>query len=164
MAPYEETLFIVAVLAAGAFIAWLVARYLTERARERERRSRVVETQIERFAEAREFVEFARSDTGYAWLRADSGEVRVRRGLLLLLVAGLLFACLGGALLVNAARLAGATDPNVLGNRADAQWWGTVWLALGLGSMAASFVIARLGRAWGLVPPNDSRRRETPGE
>jgi hypothetical protein len=164
MAPYEETLFIVAVLAAGAFLAWLTARYLTERARERERRSRVVEAQIERFAEAREFVDFARSDTGHAWLRADSGEMRVRRGLLLLIVAGLLFGCLGGALLINAARLAGATDPNVLGNRADAQWWGTVWMALGAGSLAASFVIARLGRAWGLIPPDGGGRRETRGE
>jgi hypothetical protein len=164
MAPYEETIFIAAVLAAGAFLAWLVARYVTERARERERRSRVVETQIERFAEAREFVEFARSDTGYAWLRADTGEMRVRRGLLLLIVVGLLFACLGGALLVNASRLAGATDPNVLGNRAGAQWWGTVWLALGAGSLVASFVIARLARAWDLLPRDGSGRRETRGE
>jgi len=164
MAPYEETIFIVAVLAAAAFLSWLVARYLTERARERERRSRVVEAQIERFAEAREFVEFARSDTGYEWLRADSGEMRARRGLLLLIVAGLLFGCLGGALLINAARLAGATDPSVLGNRADAQWWGTVWMALGAGALAASFVITRLGRAWGLIPPGNPGRREPRGE
>jgi len=164
MAPYEETLFIVAVLGAGAFVAWLIARYVTERARERERRSRVLEAQIERFAEAREFLEFARSDSGYAWLRADSGEMRVRRGLLLVILAGLLFLCLGGALLVNAARLVGETDPNLVDKRLDTQWWGTVWTALGAGSLVASLVIARIGRAWGLIPGGDAGRRETRGE
>ena len=164
MAPYEETLAIAAMLGAGAFAAWLIARYVTERARERERRSRVVEAQIERFAETREFVEFARSDSGYAWLRADSGEMRVRRGLLLLVLVGLLSLCLGGALLVNAARLAGETDPNFVGKRLDTQWWGTVWTALGAGSLVASVVIARIGRAWGLIPTGDPGRHETRGE
>lgn len=163
MAPYEETLVIAAMLGAGAFVAWLIARYLTERARERERRSRVVESQIERFAQAREFVDFARSESGTAWLRADSGEMRVRRGLLFLVLVGLLFLCLGGALLVNAARLAGETDPNLVGKRLDTQWWGTVWTALGAGSLVASLVIVRIGRAWGLIPGGPGRH-ETRGE
>jgi hypothetical protein len=150
MAPYEETIYIVAVLGAGSFVAWLIARFATERARERERRSRVVEAQIERFAEAREFVEFARSETGHAWLRADSGEMRVRRGLLLLVTVGMLFLCLGGALLLNAARLDGATDPGIVNERAQAQWWGTVWSALGVGSLVSSFVVVRLARVWEL--------------
>ncbi|MCE7959326.1 MAG: hypothetical protein DYH06_15520, partial [Acidobacteria bacterium ACB2] len=95
MAPYEEVLFILGVLAFGAFVAWLAARYATERARERDRRARVVEAQIERLGEARDFVEFARSEAGLAWLKADSGEKGARRGLIVLAVAGVLALALG---------------------------------------------------------------------
>ena len=153
MAPYEETLFVMAVLAFGAFVAWLAARFARERARERERRGRFVEAQIEKFAEAREFVEFARSEAGLAWLSADSGESRVLLGLLVLTLAGILFVALGVALLANYARLAGAADPGDMLARADAAWWGTVLVALGVGSLASSALIARIGRAWGLIPP-----------
>jgi hypothetical protein len=164
MAPYEETLFILAVLAFGAFVAWLTARYALERARERDRRGRFVEAQIERFAEARDFVEFARSDAGLAWLRADSGESRVRRGLLVLTLAGILALALGAALFVNAARLSGAVDPNDTRALASAAWWGTILVALGAGSLAASVLMARIGKAWGLLPPAGPRERETGGE
>jgi hypothetical protein len=153
MAPYEETLFIIAVLAFGAFLAWLVARYAAERARERERRGRVVEAQIERFAEAHEFVEFARSEAGLAWIRADSGDLRVRRGLLALGIGGWLFAVGGGALLLNATRLASAVDPADLGARVHDAWWGTVLVALGAGSIIAAAVATRIARAWDLFPP-----------
>lgn len=164
MAPYEETLFILAVLSFGAFVAWLVARFEAERARERERRGRFVEAQIERFAQARDFVEFARSEAGLAWLRADSGDARARRGLIVLIVAGVLSLALGAALLVNAARLAGAVEAKDALSRANAAWWGTVLVALGVGSVSASAVIARIGRAWGLVPGTRSGRHETGGE
>ncbi|HQQ75923.1 MAG TPA: hypothetical protein PLB01_01090 [Thermoanaerobaculia bacterium] len=164
MAPYEETLFILAVLSFGAFVAWLAARHALERARERDRRGRFVEAQIEKFGEARDFVEFARSEAGLAWLRADSGETRARRGLLVLTVVGILAIALGAGLLVNAARLAGAADPNDALSRTNAAWWGTVLVAVGAGSLAASALIARIGRAWGLVPHVGTKEREAGGE
>jgi hypothetical protein len=164
MAPYEETLFILGVLCFGAFVAWLAARVASERARERERRGRFVEAQIEKFSDSREFVAFASSEAGLAWLRADSGETRVRRGLLALVVAGILSLALGAALFVNAVRLAGAVDPNAVLARANADWWGTVLVALGVGLLAASAAIGRVGRAWGLLPPVRSEPPETRAE
>ena len=157
MAPYEESIFIVVVLSLVAFVAWLVFRFAGERARERDRRSRFVEGQIEKFGEAREFVAFARSEAGLAWLRADSGEMRVRRGLLVLVLAGVIFVALGSALFVNAQRLAGAIDPGEALERAHAFWWGPILVAMGVGSLVASILIAWIGRAWGLVPPARSR-------
>jgi len=164
MAPYEETLFIVAILACGAFVAWLLVRFASERARERERRGRIVEAQIERFAEAGDFVAFARSEAGLAWLRADSGEARARRGLLVLILVGILFLALGVAQFVNAARMADAVDPNDVRARDGASWWGTMLVALGVGSLVASFLIARIGKAWGLIPAGRSGGREAEGE
>lgn len=152
MAPYEEVLFVLGVLSFGAFVAWLAARYATERARERERRARFVEAQIERLGQARDFVEFARSEAGLAWLKADSGETRARRGLVVLAVTGILALALGAALFANAARLQGAADPNDSLARAAAAWWGTILVALGAGSVAAAALVARLGRSWGLLP------------
>lgn len=164
MAPYEETLYIALLLGAGAFVAWLIARFASERARERERRNRVVEAQIEKFGDTREFIEFARSGVGQAWLRADSGELRVRRGLLVLIAVGIFFLALGAAYLVKTASLAGAVSPDETVARAGAAWWGTVLAALGLGSLAAAALIARVARAWNLIPPARSGRRETDGE
>lgn len=164
MAPYEESIFIVAVLAFGAFVCWLWFRFAGERARERERRSRFVEAQIERFGEAGNFVAFARTEAGLAWLRADSGEMRVKRGLLALAIAGFFFLALGAALFVNAARLAGAIDPGDIRESAQASWWGTVLVALGAGSLVASLVIARVARAWGFLPPAAARGHETSEE
>jgi len=151
MAPYEETLFILAVLCFGAFIAWLVIRFAGERARERERRGRFVEATIEKFAESRDFIEFARSEFGQAWLRADAGETRVRGGVIVLLLVGVLSLAVGMALLVNAARLAGVGGVDQAAARADASWWGTVLTAIGAGSIVASALIARIARAWGLL-------------
>ncbi len=62
------------------------------------------------------------------------------------------------------ARLAGAVDPNETLARADAAWWGTVLVALGVGSLAAWVLIARIGRAWGLFPPARSGDRNLGGE
>jgi hypothetical protein len=157
MAPYEDLLFILGVLASGVLVTWLVLRFASERARERERRGRFVEAQIERLAEAREFVEFARSEAGLTWLRADAGESRVRRGLLVLALVGILALALGGALFVNAARLAPGVDSDAAA-RASAAWWGTVLVALGIGSLVAAAVLARIARSWGLIPP--ARRRD----
>jgi hypothetical protein len=156
MAPYEETLFVLTVLGFGAFVAWLVARYATERARERERRARVVEAQVEKFAEARDFLAFAQSEAGLAWIRADSGESRVARGLLVLGVVGILSLALGGALLVSAGWLSGAAEP---ADALTSRFWGTVLLGLGVGSLAAVALLARLARAWGLglARPGDRR-------
>jgi hypothetical protein len=146
MAPYEETLFILTVLGVGAFVAWLVARYATERARERERRARVVEAQIEKFGEAREFLAFAQSDAGVAWIRGDTGETNVVKGLLVLGLFGIQSLALGGGMLVNAVWLSSATEP------ADSSaWWGTVLVAVGAGSLLAMALLGRLARAWGLI-------------
>jgi hypothetical protein len=164
MAPYEEILFISGVLSFGAFVVWLIFRFAAERARERERRGRFVEAQIERFAEARAFVEFAGSEVGLQWLRADSGEMRVRRGVLSLVLIGVVFVALGAGLFVNAARLASASNPEDLSAAADASWWGTIVGALGAGSLIAAFFIARLARAWGLLPPASVRGRKSEGE
>jgi len=155
MASYEETIYILGVLAFCAFVAYLVARFEGERARERERRSRVFETQIEKFGEAGEFVQFAQSEAGLAWLRADSGEARVKRGLLVLTLLGILSLALGVALAVYAVLLAGAVDPSDASSRANAVWWGALLLGLGVGSLTATAVLARLGRAWGVIkePP-----------
>lgn len=161
MAPYEELLYIVSILALVAFVAWLAARYAGDRARERERRGRIVEAQIRRFGEASEFLEFARSEIGREWLRADSGEARVRRGLLVLLAVAIVLFASGAGLLLNAVRLAGAAAPDAVSARADAAWWGTVLAALGVGLLAGWALIARLARAWGLLPPPDSGRRAT---
>jgi hypothetical protein len=144
MAPYEETIFILTILSFGAFVTWLVARYATERARERERRARVVEAQIEKFAEAGDFIAFARSEVGLTWIRADSGETRVARGLLVLALLGILSLALGIALLVNGSWLSGAADA------ATSSWWGTVLVGLGVGSLAALAALDRLARRWGL--------------
>lgn len=156
MAPYEETIYIVAILTFGAFIGWLVARHATERARERERRARVVEAQIEKFAEARDFVAFAQSEAGLAWIRADSGESRVARGLLVLGLVGILSLALGLALLVNSAWLSGAAEPSdVLTDK----WWGTVLVGLGVASLAAFALLTRISRAWGLGPRRSDNSR-----
>ncbi len=154
MAPYEELLFIASVLSFGGFLLWLAVRFAAERARERDRRNQVIEAQIARFAEAREFVEFARSDAGLAWIRAGDGARRVRVGLLALMLAGILFTALGGGLLANALRLAGSASPHDALAQAHAAWWGTLFTALGLGTLAASAFAARLGRKWGLLPPS----------
>jgi hypothetical protein len=145
-------------------VIWLALRYAGERARERERRGRFVEAQIAKFGEAREFVEFARSDAGMAWLRADSGEMQVRRGLLTLAVVGIFFLALGGALFVNAVRLAGGADPSDALSAAHDRWWGTMLVALGAGSVVSSLVIARLGREWELIPRGFPGAREADGE
>jgi hypothetical protein len=157
MAPYEESIYIVAILTFGAFIGWLVARYATERARERERRARVVEAQIEKFAEARDFVAFAQSEAGLAWIRADSGESRVARGLLMLGLAGILSLALGLALLVNSAWLSGAASAaDVLTDK----WWGTMLVGLGVASLAAFALLTRIARAWGLGPRRSDNRAD----
>jgi hypothetical protein len=152
MASYEELFYILGLLATGAFVAALVARYAMARARERDRRGRFVEAQIERLATTKEFVDFAGSAAGLAWLRADSGEARVRRGLLALVGAGILALALGAALLLNAGLWGAGIDPSDALARADANWWGSILLALGGGALVASFVLVRLGRAWGLLP------------
>jgi hypothetical protein len=156
MAPYEETIYIVAILTFGAFIGWLIARYATERARERERRARVVEAQIEKFAEARDFVAFAQSEAGLAWIRADSGESRVARGLLMLGLAGILSLFLGLALLVNSAWLSRAASA---ADMLTDKWWGTMLVGLGVACLAAFALLTRLARAWGLGPPRSDNSR-----
>jgi DMSO reductase anchor subunit len=78
--------------------------------------------------------------------------MRVKRGLLALALTGFLFVALGAALFTNAARLAGAIDPNDLRESAQASSWGTVMVALGAGSLVASLLLARIARAWGLLP------------
>jgi hypothetical protein len=156
MAPYEEILFLAAVLGFAGFIGWLVVRFAAERARERERRARVVEAQIEKFADADEFIAFARSEAGLEWIRADSGERRALRGTMMLGATGAVSFALGLALLAWAAWMSGVAEPEAV---LDGRWWGVVLAGLGVGLLAAMALLLRLARAWGLGPARPDGRR-----
>jgi hypothetical protein len=152
-AMVQEIVLMVGVFALVGWLGWLAAQWARERAREQDRRDSVVEAAIVRFAEARELVDFMGSREGREWLRLGLGARSSRTGLLALVVAGIFGCALGGGLLVNALRLHGAVDPNLASGREDAAWWGVVLLAVGVGSLVAAAVLARLGRAWGLLGP-----------
>jgi len=160
MASYEELILILGVLGSVSFLAWLVARFATERARERERRSQFLEAKLERLATAREFIEFAKSEAGLNWLRADSGERKVRQGILVLILVGVLSASFAIAFLVYAFWFGSAVDPNDTSTRANSAWWGAVFAGLGLGGLLAASVLARIGRSWGLLSQNKPDQKQ----
>src|SRR5262245_18323706 len=142
------------------FLAAIVAgwRYLMNRGRRAHeagrRRAEMLERLVEKFGSAEELVTFARSSEGRQFLAATDTAAVSQRRILRLFQAGVVLIAVGIALLVNAARM--APEPGVAraGSVAEANWWGTVSLCLGLGLMVIGGISYRLGEKWGLLNSN----------
>ena len=139
------------------FLVAIVAgsRYLVNRGRRVQeagrRRAEMLERLVEKFGSAEELVAFARSPEGRQFLAATDTPAVSQRHVLRLFQAGVVLVAMGSALLVNAARTAPGSESTVMGPAAEANWWGTLSLCLGLGLLAIGAISYRLGQRWGLL-------------
>lgn len=133
------------VVGLAGWIAWLIAR------RGRHRVDGQLEIQrriVERFADAREFTEFATSEGGRRFVEslATEHDSHVERILGSIRRGGVL-ATLGIGLWLLVAW--NPRDLEVAGA------FGTIALAAGIGYLGSAWVSYRLSNRWGLLPPED---------
>lgn len=149
--PISDIVFVVGLFGLGGWVAWLIARSGRERGRERARRAQVVEARLAELSTAEELAGFLRSSPGRSWLLDTASERGAHVGLLTLLGIGLVALAVGAALFVNSSRLEGAVDPDLVHAAADASWWGTLLVGLGVGALAAAAILTRVARSWGIL-------------
>jgi len=107
---------------------------------------------LEKFGTAKEFVEFAQSPQGKKLLEEPAAPMSNPLGKVMRFVqAGIVFALIGVADVINGIRLSSATEINFVYERANAYYWGTLALAIGIGLILAGAVTHYLAKQWHLT-------------
>jgi hypothetical protein len=144
----------IAVLISLAFAALLLLQWRSAELsrRSEEGRARLLGELTRRFENSDEFLAFAESREGRLLFGVRDIASQTARLLLLMAQAGILLAALGSAFFVTVATTPNGADINLIREAEQAQYWGTMCVALGVGFGIACWVGQKLARSWGLLP------------
>lgn len=107
---------------------------------------------IEKFGNAKEFIEFAQTPQGKKLLEEPvDPRPNPLNKVLRFIQAGILFVMIGIAYLVNAVRIGSTTEIPFVFERASSFHWGTLSLFLGVGLMIAGGISYFLAKQWHLT-------------
>jgi hypothetical protein len=139
---------VIAAVAATVIVHMRRQRLLEFALRERER---TLARLSERFGDAPEFVEFARSPEAQALFATMDAPAAIARRLLAMTGLGILLVTLGIGLWATASSVAPGADINFVNEARDDRWWATLSGCTGIGLLIAAAVCARLARRWGML-------------
>lgn len=107
---------------------------------------------VEKFGTAGEFIDFAQSQQGKKLLEEPATPMSSPLTKVLRFVqAGILFVVIGVADMINGLRMHSETEINFVYERANAYYWGTLALAIGIGLILAGAVSYYLAKQWHLT-------------
>ena len=144
---------VVALMVVAAVVAILAIhlgkqRLLEFAVREREK---ILERLTERFQNAPEFVEFARSPEAQALFATTDAPAAIARRLLAMTGLGILLVALSIGIWTTVESVAPGADINLVNEARDARWWTALSASAGIGLLVAAAVCVRLARRWGLL-------------
>jgi hypothetical protein len=107
---------------------------------------------VEKFGNAREFIEFAQTPQGKKLLEEPvDPRPNPLNKILRFLQAGILFIMVGVGYYINAMRLADLTDINFVNERMHSFHWGALSLCLGVGLLIAAWISYIFVQRWHLA-------------
>ena len=107
---------------------------------------------IEKYGTAKEFIEFAQSPQGKKLLEEPAAPMSSPLNRIMRFVqGGIIFVVIGIADVINGLRLGSATEINFVYDRANAYYWGTLAIAIGIGLIIAAAVSYYLAKQWHLT-------------
>lgn len=145
---------IIALAISAAFAAIILLQWRKAELTRRAARARhaILERLIERFRDSEEFVSFARSDEGHLLLGTHDPRIETARSLILMAQTAALLGALGLGFLWTAFVTPDGADINLVRAAEEANYWGTLSLALAAGLAVAFAVAQNRARKWGLLP------------
>jgi hypothetical protein len=105
----------------------------------------------ERFGDAPEFVDFAKSPEAQTLFATTDASTAIAKRLVAMVGVAIVLLALSAGMWANALSVPLNSDVNFLNEARDERWWGTLAGCTGLGLLIASAVCARLGRRWGVL-------------
>ena len=145
----EEAIMIVATALFAAWALWLLFRRYQIQAQARMQRTETFNRMIDKFSTSTELVDFLQTETGRKFLEDPVAShvhpmTNVRRSI----QGGAILFVLGGAMFVNALRLRGETDINFVREAMGMNYWGTIFVACGVGLLVAAGLSHALAKRW----------------
>ena len=107
---------------------------------------------VEKFGNAREFIEFAQTPQGKKLLEEPvTPRPNPLNKILRFLQAGVLFIVIGIGHCLNGMRMATVTEVPFVYDRMNAYYWGTLWLSLGVGLLIVAGISYIFVQRWHLA-------------
>ena len=148
----SDVLMFACLMAAVAFTLWLLFRRYQVSTQVRMQKLESFNKLIEKFGNAKEFVDFAQTEQGKKMLGDQaSPPSNPLTKVLRFIQAGVLFLMIGFADWINATRLRPATEPNYVHQMIESDYWGTIFIFIGLGLILAAGISYIFVRQWHLA-------------
>ncbi len=154
---HEETILLVALLALGGWVLFLLFRRQQIHLQARMKRTEVFDHLIEKFSTSQEFIEFLKTDQGKKLVEDPIGQpAHHSQAVLRFILVGVVFAAISYACIAYANNLSGyigsVPDPdiNYINKQMDYRYWGTLTMALSGGMFIMAAVTKMLAKRWKL--------------
>lgn len=154
---HEETILLVAVLALGGWVLFLLFRRQQIHLQARMKRTEVFDHLIEKFSTSQEFIEFLKTDQGKKLVEDPVGQpAHHSQTVLRFILVGVVFAAISYACLAYANNLSGYIgglsnpDINDINKEMDYRYWGMLCMALSGGMFVMAAVTKSLAKRWKL--------------
>ncbi|RPH38028.1 hypothetical protein EHM92_01140 [bacterium] len=147
----DELFFLIIIVLLAGIVLWYLLQRRNTSARIRLSRAEAINRLIDKFATAKEVIEFLETDQGEKFLEdpvplAENPHNRILR----FLQFGVVFLFVGIGFFVNAYGLGFAADLNSLREATEQRFWGTFSVAIGLGLLLVAYLTSVLVKRWHL--------------
>ncbi|HVP37320.1 MAG TPA: hypothetical protein VMT04_10020 [Terriglobales bacterium] len=140
------------------WIIWSLFRSYKSSVQAKLHRAEIVNRMLEKFGSAKEFTDFLETREGRKFMEdpLPSTATSISR-IYRFIQAGIIVMLAGVALFLNAYRLRGETEIHFVNQVRDAQYWGTLSIAIGVGLLLAAVISYFFAKRWNLL------NKEKPG-
>jgi hypothetical protein len=142
----HEAITFIGLFALAGFVLWLLYKRYQVRTQVNARKLETFGKLVDKFGDAKEFVDFVKSEEGRSLLR-ESGVNGInprQTALRMFVVAALLFA-VGYGFISGTSAYDNSTDPNFINKVAELRYWGRMAFGLAVGFIAAGIMTHLLG-------------------